>query len=270
MRLQIEKGITTKIVHYPGPDLGRADGAGSATIFDKAGVQLATGAAEIGAATQALTEDSKRNSRVLTVADSAAFKKNRAYWLRNTEGLAIEVKILGTTPLTIQLDQPIPWDALTGSVIEDHILEYTTTSATTGSRRHYNEALFVYVVGGVSVRKRVSFDVVDKPFCDLFVTEEQLELADPEFGERRGGRGGWTKAQAGACSELFLDLEMHGLKPELIFGLALLQKALAHKTLAIFYNRFTVKRDQQLELYARRLADIITARQWPPLQGVTP
>ena len=185
MRVQVETGqaATLELI----PTQGVPTSASIEVLDEDGGELIGEKAATIDSFEEAVTEDQSRDGRELTVQDASDMVVGRPYWLQTDGGAGYEIIPFDKTDTLVKLRGGLRF-AITGgeTTIYGIRITYDLTAEDTAEEQRPAEAIWRWVVGCVSYSKRMSFDIVEKPF-DIDVPEHRIEKAESLFGETLGG-----------------------------------------------------------------------------------
>lgn len=260
-RKQFTYNSTTEVLeHYP--DLRRYQGAGvpsaaTYSIYSSGTVSLATGAVTLDTASQTLGAHAL-GATTLTVTSSAAFVVGRRYWLDDGyQGYEVECysKPLATT---LVITEPLR-RAITSGSIKGHGLRVTLGTSVTGSLRRHVRVEWSATLTGATYKSTEFVDVVELPFA-LFVTEADLESADPSFGEQVGSSARWRRWVDGAIEDVWQALEGAGLKPDCVRSRDVLTRPVVYRALAIRHQRDPELAERYKALFEESWAHVISSK----------
>ena len=180
---------------------------------------LVTGAtATLPAESVALTSESGRGSKILTVTDDTAlgdFQSGRAYLLDGVSFPAQMIDVVDvnstSSPYTAQMATQLATAAPIGTLLLGTIVTYDATALAMARGRGYRVRWTVTATDGTITELVDSFDVVYQPF-ELSITRQDIQGAWP--GVSLSLDDDWRVLVSGALEAVQGELDAQGLEPD--------------------------------------------------------
>jgi hypothetical protein len=255
-RRQFEWNTTTEVLEYY-PENGVATASTIAIYTSGTSALLVPTAVVLDAANQALGAH-LAGVQTLTVASSALFYPGKRYWLDDGY-LGYEVEVYAVPLATsIVLTEPIK-RAITAGSIKGHGLRKTITAAISANLARRLRVVWRPTIAAVEYRYEELIDIVRWPF-DLKVTEDDLEAADPSFGEQTGTAGKWRLWVKAAIEDIWLALEGAGVEPDKVRSRDLLLRPVIYRALYHRHNRDSEQSAHYLKCYEDAWRSVLSCR----------
>lgn len=262
-RIQFTKDVAGTLVFYA-PE-GIPDGAASLTIYTSGDATL-TGetwpySATLTSASTTLSAAASRYAENISATDGSAFVARTQRYMISDGGQIQEITISRKSSNTLYLDQPLAAAVANGATLASHRYTYSLSTTQTATLRRRLRAVWSYAVGGVSYSHTQYFSIVREPF-DIYLTEEDIEEHDLEFGQYVDDSGAWRKLIEGAHNDVERMLRAKQLSPDLIRDRDALRDAVIFGVLSKIYQKQPERAAAWGAKVEQAITNAIDARTW--------